>query len=170
MIPRLLMTGAILCVLVAGCSDRVYYPTVEEAAAAESVAAAGLAQVDDSHVIGARRAADDRVELLGFQHDGEGWRLAQVEERDLRGESYAVEVAAAPATGGWSGTYLFGIGGVGAVRLTLDRPDERGGDVVDGVWALVIDTAEADPRTLSWRFLAVDGAPLRIGTGILPPN
>ena len=56
------------------------------------------------------------------------------------------------------------------MRLTLDRPDERGGDVVDGVWALVIDAAAADPRTLAWRFLALDGAPLMIGTGILPPN
>lgn len=170
MMLRLLITGTMFCLLVAGCSDRVYYPTVDEAATAESIAVAGLAQVDDNHVIGARRTADDRVELLGFQHDSEGWRLAQVEGRDLLGESYAVQVAAAPATGGWSGTYLFGVGGAGAVTLTLDRPDERGGDVIDGVWALVIDTADADPRTLAWRFLALDGAPLRIGTGILPPN
>jgi hypothetical protein len=162
--------ATLLLILVAGCSARVYYPTVEEAARAHMVAESVLAQVDDNHVVGTRRGDDDRIELLGFQRDADGWRLAQVEERELRGETYAVQVAAAPATGGWSGSYLFGTAGPGAVRVTFDREDERGGTVVDGVWALVIDVPEVDERTLAWRFLGLDGAPLRIGTGLLPPN
>ena len=160
----------LLLVLLGACSERVYYPTVEGAAAAHSVAEDVLAQVDDNHVIGSRRGEEDRVELLGFQHDADGWRLAQIEQRELRGETYAVQVATAPATGGWSGSYLFGIAGPGAARITLDRVDERGGTVVEGVWALVVDTPEIDVRTLAWRFLALDGAPLLIGTGLLPPN
>lgn len=166
-----LVALATLVTLLVGCSNRVYYPTVDEAAKSEGVMTTALAQVDDNHLIGARSVEGAMgVELLAFQLDAQGWRLAQVERRDLAGDPYAVQVAVTPAAGGWTGTYLFGIAGPAADMFTLDRSDERGGRIVDGAWAIVIDAADVDAHALGWRFLAADGAPLLIGTGPLPAS
>jgi hypothetical protein len=164
--------AAVILTLGAGlgaCGERVYYPTVEEAATADGVADASLATVDENHVVGVRRATAGTIELLSYAHESSGWRLVLTQSRAVGDARYAVQLGVAPPDGSWTGSYLFGVASSQAARVTLDRTDERGGEVHDGLWVMVIDPTGVDPRTLAWRFLATDGSPLQVGTGLVPP-
>jgi hypothetical protein len=170
-LPKRVQAVALLVVLIgaglAACGERVYYPTVREAASTVAVRDDLLAEVDENHVVGVRRATDG-IELLAFARESSGWRLVLTQSRAVGDAPYAVQIANTPPGESWTGSYLFGTAPPQAARVTLGRVDERGGGVHDGLWVLVIDRTDVDPRTLGWRFLALDGSPLQVGTGLLP--
>ena len=166
----LILTGLALAVIMAGCTDSVHFSSLDDAAASADVSPDAAMYVDEFHVIAPRRAPDARIELVSIEHEAAGWRVVRVSQGRAGEQAVSVQVDEPVAGSGWGGTYLFGTAGPGMARMTTDRDDERGGVVVDGLWVLVLDTSGVDPRTLGWRFLDESGAPVQIGTGLLPPN
>ena len=74
------------------------------------------------------------------------------------------------ATGEPWNTFVFGTAAPGTERVELPGfPDQRGGEVVHGVWVIALRQKDLQPADITWRFVNADGSS-RTGTGIFPPD
>ena len=157
-----------LCAVVAGCGLAPWLGR-DHAAEAAGLDPAGLVDLGGSAV--AARRAGGRVELV-FVHQSEGEWTASVINAHLEPQTdWSVHLLSYGGDTGleWN-SFVYGVAPSGAERIAIAVLESSGGKVHGGTWVVAVREKDLAPDDLTWEFLDREGAVVREGHGIGPPE